>query len=60
MKQQFIEHPWIAVAFVVLVALLWIGASIRIKYDRMKRHRAKVDRRNKLREERERRWKARG
>ena len=45
--------------FVAIVAGLWLAARIRMKRDRMFKHRAKVNRRDKLRAERDRRWKTR-
>jgi hypothetical protein len=59
MMRTLSDQPFIFIAFVVVMMLLWIGASIRIRHDRLLRHRAKVDRRNKLRVERDRRWNAR-
>jgi hypothetical protein len=59
MIQRIVDQPWIFIAFIVLVAALWVGASLRTRRDRMLKHRARVNRRNKLRAERDRRWKAR-
>lgn len=59
MMRTISDQPFIFIAFVAVMVLLWIGASIRIRHDRRLRHRAKVDRRNKLRAERDRRWNAR-
>jgi hypothetical protein len=56
MPQQIIEHPWIFSAFLMIIVALWIAAAIRIKHDRIKKHRAKVDRRKLLRSEQDRRW----
>lgn len=59
MLQRLIDHPWMSVVFVVTIAGLWLAAAIRMKRDRMLKHRAKVNRRDKLRAERERRWQTR-
>ena len=57
--QKIIDQPWVALSFVVILAFLWLAAWRRIRRDRLLRHRAKVDRRNKARAERDRRWSAR-
>jgi hypothetical protein len=59
MIQKLIDQPWIAIAFAAIIFLLWCGALMRIKHDRMLQPRARVDRRNKLRAEQDRRWQAR-
>ena len=59
MLQGIIDRPWIFIAFVVLIAVLRFAALARIRRDRMRRHRAKVNRRNMLRADRDRRWKTR-
>ena len=59
MLQRIIEHSWMSCVFVAIVAGLWLAARIRMKRDRMFKHRAKVNRRDKLRAERDRRWKTR-
>ena len=59
MLRGIIERPWMFIAFVAIIILLWIGAKLRIKRERTLRHRAKVNRRNQLRVERDRRWKTR-
>lgn len=56
MIQRIADQPWIFITFVVVMILLWVGASMRVRRDRLRRHRAKVDRRNKARAERDRRW----
>ncbi len=60
MIQKIVDQPWISITFLVILALLWVGALMRIKRDRLLKHRAKVNRRNKLRAERDRRWQTRG
>jgi hypothetical protein len=60
MIQKIVDQPWISITFLVILALLWVGALMRIKRDRLFKHRAKVNRRNKLRAERDRRWQTRG
>lgn len=60
MIQKIIDQPWLFIAFVVLIALLWLGSALRIRRDRMLKHRARVNRRDKIRAERDRRWNARG
>ena len=57
--QGIIGKPWILIAFVAIIVLLRFAALARIRRDRMRRHRAKVNRRNMLREDRDRRWKTR-
>lgn len=57
--QKIVDQPWVALAFVLILGLLWLGAWWRIRRDRLFRHRARVDRRNKARAERDRRWKVR-
>jgi hypothetical protein len=59
MYQGILARPWIFIAFVAIIVLLEIAATLRIRRDRMLKHRAKVNRRNKLRAERDRRWKTR-
>ncbi len=59
MLQGIIGKPWILIAFVAIIVLLRFAALARIRRDRMRRHRAKVNRRNMLREDRDRRWKTR-
>jgi hypothetical protein len=59
MIQRIVDQPWIFIAFIVVIAALWVGASLRTRRDRRLKHRARVNRRNKLRAERDRRWKAR-
>ncbi len=59
MLQGIFAKPWIFIAFVAIIVLLWFAALARIKRERLLRHRAKVNRRNKLRAERDRRWKNR-
>lgn len=59
MIQKIAEQPWLFVAFVVLIALLWLGAALRVRRDRLRKHLDRVNRRNKIRAERDRRWKVR-
>ena len=47
--QGIIGKPWILIAFVAIIVLLRFAALARIRRDRMRRHRAKVNRRNMLR-----------
>lgn len=59
MIQKIVEQPWLFVAFVVLIALLWLGSALRVRRDRLRKHLARVNRRNKIRAERDRRWNVR-
>ena len=59
MIQKITEQPWLFAAFVVLIVVLWFAASRRVRHDRWRKHQARVDRRNKIRAERDRRWRVR-
>ena len=59
MMQKIIEQPWLFMAFVVLIAVLWLAASRRVRHDRLRKHQTRVDRRNAIRAERDRRWRLR-
>jgi preprotein translocase subunit YajC len=59
MMQRIIEQPWLFMAFVVLIAVLWFAASRRVRRDRLRKHQSRVDRRNAIRAQRDRRWRAR-
>lgn len=59
MFHKMASEPWVVLALFLILGLLWVAAAIRIRRDRMLKHRARVDRRNRLRAERDRRWKAR-
>lgn len=59
MMQRIIEQPWLFMAFVVLIAALWLAAGRRIRRDRLRKHQARLDRRNVIRAQRDRRWRLR-
>lgn len=59
MIQKIVDQPWLFITFIAVIALLWIAASLRVRRDRMLKHRARINRRDKIRAERDRRWKAR-
>ena len=54
-----IDKAWILVVFIVIIALLWLGAGMRIRRDRRLKKLAGADRRKKYRPGRDRRWKPR-
>ena len=59
MMQKIIEQPWLFLAFVVLIVALWFAASRRVRRDRLRKHQARIDRRNAIRAQRDRRWRLR-
>ena len=59
MIEKITEQPGLFVAFVALIAVLWFAASLRVRRDRLRKHQARVNRRNAIRAERDRRWRVR-
>ena len=59
MMQKIVEQPWLFLAFVVLIVALWFAASRLVRRDRLRKHQARVDRRNAIRAQRDRRWRLR-
>ena len=59
MIQKISEQPWLFIALVVIIALLWFASTVRVRRDRWRKHLARVNRRDKIRAERDRRWRPR-
>lgn len=56
MLQNVIDQPWPFVGIMLILALLQVGASLRIRYDRRQKARAAVERRKNGRQGEGRRW----
>ena len=56
MIQNIVDNPFIFCTFVALLIFLNIGAALRVRHDRTLKDRAKVNRREKPRAEKDRRW----
>lgn len=59
MIQHIIAQSWAFLGLVLVLALLHVGAAIRIRHDRHLKQRAMADRRQKPRPGPDRRWRAR-
>lgn len=46
MLQHIIDQPWPFLGLTTIIALLHVGASLRIRHDRKQKARAAVDRRS--------------
>lgn len=59
MIEAILQKPWLALAFVVILVLLWLGAARRVRSEQALKRRAPMDRRSVARSEPDRRWRAR-
>ena len=56
MIQRILEHLWVFWGFVLAIAMLYVGAALRIRREQTMRRRAVTDRRKLARPSGERRW----
>lgn len=54
-----IAHPWVFFGFLLIMLLLQLGATLRVRHDKNLKRRAQLDRRLAVRGGAERRWRAR-